>query len=89
MLPISGGVLDRCNDIEGALRVSLMVLGDTSELLVDRLCEYEGDVWSTDTVEVLADLSALAVGCTGRGLSSSENIERSSPFHMSPHSWLF
>ena len=33
--------------------------------------------------------SELGSGCRGRGLSSRENIDRSSPFHRSPHSWLF
>ena len=42
---------------------------------------------STDMVEVVADfmLEVGIVGERGRGLSSKEKMERSSPFQRSPH----
>lgn len=58
------------------------------ELLLERLLENAGEDLSTDTVEFLADceLGAWEFGESGRGLSLTEKMERSSPFHMSPHS---
>lgn len=48
----------------------------------DRLCEYEGELSSTDTVDTLAEpLSCVALVGSGRGRSSREKIDRSSPFH--------
>lgn len=48
----------------------------------DRLCEYEGEFSSTDTVDTLAEpLWRIALVDSGRGRSSREKIDRSSPFH--------
>ena len=49
-------------------------------------------MWSRERVEALVERvgsSGGACGERGSGLSSREKMERSSPFQLSPHSWLF
>ena len=68
--------------MEGVERVFLRFLGEIGVWSLDRLWEYDGEFSSTDTVDALAEpLSRAAVGESGRGLSSREKMDRSSPFH--------
>lgn len=92
VLTISDGVFDFCDEMEGVESLFLKVSGITGDVSVERLSEYAGEFLSTETVEALGvgpGTSELGSGWRGRGLSSSEKMERSSPFHRSPHSWLF
>lgn len=78
--------------MEGVASLFFKVSGMTGAVSVDRLSENAGESLSTETVEALGvgpGTSELGSGWRGRGLSSSEKIERSSPFQRSPHSWLF
>ena len=78
--------------IEGVESLFFRVSGVTGAVSVERLSENAGECLSTDTVEALGvgpGTSELGSGWRGRGLSSSEKIERSSPFQRSPHAWLF
>ena len=77
-----------CWVIIGVLRCSLMFEGVVVEFIVDRESEYEGELWSRVVVETLLD-SGRGLGQVGRTVSSSEKMERSSPFQRSPHSWEF
>lgn len=52
---------------------------------LDRLSEKEGEFRLRETVEVLVDLDDWL----GSILSFVEWMDKSSPFHKSPHSWLF
>lgn len=92
VLPISDGVFDFCDEMEGVESLFFRVSGMTGDASVERLSEKAGEFLSTETVEALGvgpGTSELGSGWRGRGLSSSEKMERSSPFQRSPHSWLF
>ena len=92
VLPISDGVFDLCDEMEGVESLVFRVSGMTGDVSVERLSENAGEFRSTETVEPLGvgpGTSELGSGWRGRGLSSSEKMERSSPFQRSPHSWLF
>lgn len=92
VLLISAGVFDFCDEMEGVESLFFKVSGMTGDVSVERLCEKAGELLFTETVEALEvgpGTSELGSGWRGRGLSSSEKIERSSPFQRSPHSWLF
>ncbi len=90
VLPISAGVSDlRSEDIEGVLRVAFRDEGEIEgECSWEREWENEGEVESTFFI-LGAGEEELGWGCRGRGLSSREKMERSSPFQRSPHWWLF
>ena len=78
--------------MEGVASLFFKVSGMTGAVSVERLSENAGESLSTETVEALGvgpGTSELGSGWRGRGLSSREKIERSSPFQRSPHSWLF
>lgn len=92
VLPISDGVFDLCDVMEGVESLSFKVSGMTGAVSVERLSENAGEFLSTETVEAVGvgpGTSELGSGWRGRGLSSSEKIDRSSPFQRSPHAWLF
>ena len=89
VLPISDGVFDLRDEIEGVKSLFFRVSGMTGDVSVERLSENAGELLSTETVEALGvgpGTSEFGSGWRGRGLSSSEKIERSSPFQRSPHS---
>ena len=89
VLPISDGVYDLCDDMEGVESLFFKVSGITGDASVERLSENAGEFRSTETVEPLGvgpGTSELGSGWRGKGLSSSEKMERSSPFQRSPHS---
>ncbi len=67
--------------------MALIFDGETVPVSELWLCEYDGDVGSVE-VEDLSSGKA-GVGERGSGRSSTEYIERSSPFHKSPLAWLF
>ena len=92
VLAISDGVFDFCDVMEGVESLFFKVSGMTGPVSVERLSENAGEFLSKDTVDAWGSgpgTSELGSGWRGRGLSSSEKIERSSPFQRSPHSWLF
>lgn len=76
VLPISAGVLDFWDEIDGVASLFLRFSGRTGEVSVERLCEKEGEDRSTDMVDSLRDCgpgtSELGFGWRGRGLSSRE-----------------
>lgn len=89
VLPISDGVFDFCSEMEGVESLVFKVSGMTGDVSVERLSENAGEFLSKETVEALGvglGTSELGSGWRGRGLSSSEKMERSSPFQRSPHS---
>lgn len=51
--------------------------------------EYEAGFRLKEVVEGLAVCKRDIEELFGKSGSSTETIERSSPFHKSPHSWLF
>jgi hypothetical protein len=70
--------------IVSELKVDLRLAGRTTPESDKEAREYEGE-----SVSVLK-LDVLFPPCNrlGSGLSSTEYIDRSSPFQLSPHSWL-
>jgi hypothetical protein len=77
--------------IDGVLRVVLRFAGCIGEEVADRLWEKDGELWSSDIAETFLELGFRPSWSddVGRRRSSTENIDRSSPFQRSPHSWLF
>lgn len=76
VLPISAGVPDFRDEIDGVASLLFRVSGRTGEVSVERLSENAGEDRSTDTVDSLLDcgpgISELGCGWRGRGLSSRE-----------------
>ena len=75
VLPISDGVFDFCNGMEGVESLCFKVSGTTGDVSVERLSENAGELLSKETVEALGvgpDTSELGSGWRGRGLSSRE-----------------
>ena len=77
--------------MEGVLRAVLRLVVLTMDWVsAERDSEKEGELRSREIVDAVADLEdGFDSAEAGRGLSSTENIDKSSPFHKSPHSWLF
>lgn len=80
---VSGGV----EDIGEVDRVRLMFDGEMESGLVVWLWEKLGEDLSMENVDMFPDFSSFGREETdrGSGASSREKIERSSPFHRSPH----
>ena len=53
VLPISDGVFDFCDEIEGVESLFFRVSGITGDASVERLSENAGELLSTETVEAL------------------------------------
>ena len=85
VLPISDGVFDTCDEMEGVVSVFFKFSGLTGDASVEWLSENAGEFLSTETLGFGPGTSELGSGWRGRGLSSSEKMERSSPFQRSPH----
>jgi hypothetical protein len=79
--------LEFWDDIEGVERLFFRFVGDTRVWADERLWENEGEDLSIDAVEILAEVEhgSLVLEEEGSGKSSTEKIERSSPFQKSPH----
>ena len=83
---ISADDLEGAEDIEGVLRVSLMVVGATGVWgVAERLSEKAGEPRLSEIVDSEGEAKSLGFGGWGRLWSSTEWIERSSPFQRSPH----
>ena len=75
MLPISDGVFDFCDEMDGVESLFFKVSGMTGDVSVERLSENAGELLSTETVEALGvgpGTSEFGSGWRGRGLSSRE-----------------
>lgn len=72
--------------IGGVDRARLMLDGEIEFGSVAWLWEKFGEALSTENVDVFASVRSFGMETErGRGGSSREKIERSSPFHRSPH----
>lgn len=80
------GVSEGVEEIGEVDRARLMFDGEIEFGSVAWLWEKFGEALSTENVDVFADFRPFGRDTErGRGASSREKIERSSPFHRSPH----
>lgn len=83
----SGGLSVCFDEIEGVLSVAFKLPGFTVDSSEFCFLVFGPVVWSTS--DELDSLGVEGLASSGKGKSSREKIERSSPFHWSPSECLF